>query len=186
MQRDPALQKLTLGSLDDIDLAVVAQYNPKELEIAKQVPWIEHDVLSAPTKQKARAAAIRDRGALHLEFTARKGRTMSLELLFDGYERQQSIEPLVERLELLASPRDPMSSEEALRRPHRCVVSWGATGVRAFPCVIEALTTKYTMFHRDGTPLRALCSVKLKEATIVSTSAGEREQFSGVKRKPAH
>ena len=54
-----------------------------------------------------------------------------------------------------------------MRRPHHCVVSWGDRGLPKFQCVIESLSTKYTMFSSDGKPLRATCTVKLKEATSV-------------------
>jgi hypothetical protein len=40
--------------------------------------------------------------------------------------------------------------------------------MRPFPCVIESLTTKYTMWDANGKPLRATCTVKLKEAKRMS------------------
>jgi hypothetical protein len=51
------------------------------------------------------------------------------------------------------------------------VATWGAT-VEKFRCVIESLSTKYTMFSDDGVPLRATCTVKLKEADVVSMAKG--------------
>jgi hypothetical protein len=54
-----------------------------------------------------------------------------------------------------------------MRRPHQCVVAWGGRGLPSFQCVFEALSTKYTMFSSDGEPLRATCTVKLKEAHAV-------------------
>jgi len=47
--------------------------------------------------------------------------------------------------------------------------------VPTFKCVIESLSVKYTMFSDQGVPLRATCTVKLKEADTVtgqSESAG--------------
>ena len=42
-----------------------------------------------------------------------------------------------------------------------------------FRCVIESLSTKYTMFSDQGVPLRATCTVKLKEAdTVTGASSG--------------
>ena len=43
---------------------------------------------------------------------------------------------------------------------------WGDRGIRPFRCVIEGLTVKYTMFDRLGMPLRASCTVKLREAPL--------------------
>jgi hypothetical protein len=175
--------KLIIGSVDDQTLDVEAQYNPKDLQIAKTVPWAEHDVLG---DKNAPRSALAQRGELHLEFTGRKGRTMSLELLFDGFETNTSVEPAVAKLEQLASPLDATSPKENLRRPHRCVVAWGtgaAGGIPPFRCVIESVTVKYTMFARNGIPLRASCTVQLKEATMLSTSEGEKEQYTGVRSK---
>ena len=70
-------------------------------------------------------------------------------------------------LETLASVRVPGSKKEDERRPHRCVVAWGEV-LSEFRCVIESLSTKYTMFSPEGKPLRATCVVKLKEADVVS------------------
>jgi hypothetical protein len=46
------------------------------------------------------------------------------------------------------------------------VVSWGGA-LPKFECVIESLSTKYTMFSSEGMLLRATCTVKLKEAHAV-------------------
>ena len=92
---------------------------------------------------------------------------MSLELLFDGYEKKQSVAPQVEMLNTMASVWKPGSDKETERRPHLCVVKWGAT-IPKFTCVIESLSTKYTMFSDAGVPLRATCTVKLKEADTVT------------------
>ena len=97
---------------------------------------------------------------------------MTLELLFDGYEKGQSIASKVKDLMTMASVIDPNEKDETRRRPHLCVVTWGAT-VPKFKCVIESLSTKYTMFSDKGAPLRATCTVKLKEAdTVTGKSAG--------------
>lgn len=176
-------KSLTVASLDlDYgDLVVTAQYNPKELEVSKQVGWTEHDVLTHPSKVEAMRAAAAQRGVIHLEFTGRKSRVLALELLFDGYEEGRSVEPQVQMLERLSSPIDATSTDEALRRPHLCIVVWGGERdtMPPFKCVIESLKTKYTLFGRNGRPLRAVCSVTFKETHMLSVSAGERAQFTG-------
>jgi phage protein U len=67
----------------------------------------------------------------------------------------------------MASVWIPSSADENKRRPHLCVATWGKT-VQDFTCVIESISTKYTMFSEDGIPLRATCTVKLKEADVVA------------------
>lgn len=95
---------------------------------------------------------------------------MMVEFLFDGYEEGVSIAPKVQLLELMSSVRDPESDDSQKRRPHHCVVTWGAPrgGMRPFRCVIQSLTTKYTMWDRLGQALRATCTLGLKEAERMS------------------
>jgi contractile injection system tube protein len=151
---------VSIGSLDVASLTVDAQYNPKELQIDKAVQW-----------QKTNQANQANEEGIHLEFTGADGRSMSLELLFDGYETGAAISGQVEALNTMASVWKPKSTKEEERRPHLCVVKWGAT-VPGFTCVIESVSTKYTMFSDAGVPLRATCTVKLKEANVVTAKKG--------------
>jgi Contractile injection system tube protein/Phage P2 GpU len=157
----PPGAKISIGSLDEAGISVDAQYNPKELQIDKSVPWQKHNKANA--------------NGLQLEFTGAEGRTMSIDLLFDGYEENASIQDSVAVLETLATVREPNSSEDEMRRPHHCVVVWGTVmggGDNKFKCVIEQISTKYTMFSQGGIPLRATVTLKLKEAERVSMAAG--------------
>jgi phage protein U len=158
---------VAIGSVDENEehLTVVAQYNPKELQIDKNIPWQKN---SQPNKSP-------DAG-IQLEFTGAEGRSMTLELLFDSYETAggkieltgKTVLESVNELNRLASPREPGSNDENMRRPHHCVVVWGKTiAKKSFHCVIEQLSVKYTMFSSEGEPLRATCTVKLKEANSV-------------------
>jgi hypothetical protein len=49
------------------------------------------------------------------------------------------------------------------------VVIWGPSSARQFRCVIDSLTTKLTMFAPNGEPLRATCTMKLTEVTVLET-----------------
>jgi len=166
-----ATAKLTIGSTDehDDDHTVTAQYNPQELEVDQNVPWKKPDAANKTGSQKAPKG---DEDPIALEFTGAEGRTMTVELLFDAAEGEKSpryvnVQKQIGILETLARVRDPTSTKESERRPHQCVVAWGAKGLPSFQCVIESLSTKYLMFDRQGTPLRAKCTVKLKEAHAV-------------------
>src|SRR5688572_12147342 len=153
--------KLTIGSLDLPTLDVVAQYNPKELDLAKPSTWQDHSAITSRVANKRN-------GVIDLEFMGNPGRTLALELLFDGYENNKSVEPHIQRLQELASPRDEDSKDEEWRRPHLCVVVWNENELPKFKCVIESIAVKYTMFSESGRPLRAVVQVKLKEAKIRS------------------
>lgn len=175
---DKPTGKLKIGSVDDVSVSVTAQYNPKELELGKHVPWSKHNVVLDVAGSRDDAKAMR--GVMHLEYGGAEARTLALELVFDGFETKVSVEPVVEILEQLASPIDANDPDQDGRRPHRCVVSWGDGGMRPFRCVIESVTTKYTLFSSGGTPLRAVCTVRLMEADLTSTSKSERQQYAGV------
>lgn len=164
--------KITITSIDDSSLSVEAQFNPKELQIDRTVPWSP----TGETNKDNKSDTSKTNGGIHLEFTGAQGRTLSVELLFDGFEAQAgdgfktTVSSRVSTLEELASVRKPGSKKEDDRRPHWCMVTWGGA-LRGFRCVIESLSTKYTMFDDAGTPLRATCTVKLKEADSVKAKA---------------
>jgi hypothetical protein len=92
--------KLTIGSLDDPNLTITAQYNPRELQIDRSVPWEFHNV------RDNRPVDARSDNEHDAEYKGGPGRSLSLELLFDGYETGTSVEPLVEALDRLACVRD--------------------------------------------------------------------------------
>jgi hypothetical protein len=150
--------KISIASLDD-HTSVTAQYNPKELQSDLSVPW-----------QQVNQANKANNKGIHLEFTGAQGRSITVELLFDGYETGTSIAEQVKALETLSSVWKPNSKKENERRPHRCVATWGST-LPSFRCVIASLSTKYTMFSETGVPLRATCTVKLQEADVVSMAS---------------
>lgn len=157
--------KLTIASLDD-GTKVEAMYNPKELQVDRSIPWAK-----PPATNKTSNTS--QPGEIRLEFTGAEGRTMQVELLFDGFETngatpKGTVAGSIADLETLASVRDPGSPDDDKRRPHRCVVSWGQRGLPSFRCVIESLSVKYQMFSDEGLPLRATATVKLKEADVVN------------------
>lgn len=169
MSFESAKEKLTIGSLDDKSLTVSAQYNPKELQVDQNVPWKKPE---AATKTGSQDTGSSSAKPLEVEFTGAEGRTMTVEMLFDGYEggdRSVDVVKCVGDLTTMATVKKPDSNDEQERRPHHCVVSWGKRGMPSFQCVIESLSTKYSMFSSDGKPLRATCTVKLKEAKMKSS-----------------
>ena len=167
--------RITIGSLSEPtdENTVTAQYNPSQLEVGLTAKWAPPAAATgkgaagaAKSGKAAKPGAKSSEDDIALEFGGAEGRTLTLELLFDGYEQETSVEPQVSTLARLATIRKPNSTKDDERLPHQCVVTWAPIG--KFKCVIESLTTKYTMFAKDGTPLRATCTVKLKEANTVT------------------
>lgn len=155
--------KITIASAEKgMDIQVTAQFNPGTVQIDKSVPWQKVNEANKSNQQNEQGQGI------HLEFTGAEGRETSIDLLFDELESGDgSVAKNIAALEKLASVRVPGSKKEDERRPPRCVVVWGNT-FKQFSCVITSLSTKYTMFNDKGDPVRATCTVKLKEADQVS------------------
>ncbi len=169
-------KKVVLGSLEDPDLVVEAQFNPKELEISQNVPWNkpqEANKSNARRGTQAKATSATSTSGINLEFGGTEGRTLTLDLMFDNFERdmtgsrQVDVAKMVTRLQAMASVKTTGATQEADKRPHRCLLVWGEV-LPAFKCVIASLSVKYLMFSADGIPLRAQCTVKLMEADFVS------------------
>jgi phage protein U len=164
-----SIAKLAIGSIDKLELAVDAHYNPKELQSQRDVPW---------------ATRSQSHDAFDIEFTGSQPRTMDLEMLFDAYEQRGSVQAQLDVLEELASVRVPASKISDELRPHFCVVTWGEKGMRPLRCVITSLTTKVTMFDSDGTPRRAIANLKVREIRIdAREEANAEERIATVKRK---
>ena len=160
--------KLTIGSLDDLSIpAVEAHYNPKEIDLGKTAAWKDPQGLRPVTQ-----------GNYDLEYTGAPPRTMALELLFDGYEADTSIEPIIAALDRLASPVNEDGTKYDVLRPHVCIAVWNDKELPRFQCVIESLAVKYTMFSRAGKPLRATVQIKLKEIRPKRARRGDWTRFA--------
>ena len=121
---------------------------PKELATEKSVPW-----------RSSRGESDQP----DLEFQSAEPRSMSIELMFDMFEEKGNVyEGAVKPLEGLLKINDK------LKRPPMVVVTWGR-GTPAFKGVVESLSVRYTMFLPDGTPCRATCTVRIKEAGTVTS-----------------
>jgi hypothetical protein len=57
------------------------------------------------------------------------------------------------------------------------VIVWGSRtdGFAPVRCVIENLTVRYTVFSPDGVPLRALATVRVKEANVKNGAGTETD-----------
>src|SRR6266545_2892953 len=63
-----------------------------------------------------------------------------------------------------------------LKRPPPCLFLWGQN-FPSFMGVIDSLSTKYTMFLPDGTPVRATVSVSMKQADVlIGSGSGEGDK----------
>jgi hypothetical protein len=146
--------KLSISSVEGPRIVVTAMFNPKEVTIDKSVPWIKSP--QSKTDQPS------------LEFWSADGAVMSFELLFDTVEAGTNVHTgYLEKLLALALVQNANGSDDQ-KRPPRVSVKWGAGKLPEFQGVIESVSTKYTMFLPDGTPVRAACRISIREASHLS------------------
>lgn len=100
-----------------------------------------------------------------LEFTDGQPKTLSVDLMFDGFEQKLNVhDKFVQPLEGLTAV-DP-----DLHRPPMVSVSFPqAMHIPQFAGVVTSVSTKYTMFLPDGTPCRATCTITVKKASGATT-----------------
>jgi Contractile injection system tube protein/LysM domain len=83
-------------------------------------------------------------------------------LQFDTYEERVSVrEKYTKKIETLTLMRGDPASEKDVKKhsPPVVLFVWGRM---TFKGVIETLSQRYTMFLADGTPVRAECSLKMR------------------------
>ena len=138
----------------EINVDLVAQFNPKEVQIDKSANWSPVD--EAKMKQNG--------SDLRYEGTKPTPRTLSMELLFDGYEDNVDVSiTYVAKLMQLINVMDPDGNDDDRKRPSIVQVVWPHPDKSKFQGVLQSVSTKYTMFNPDGKPVRATCSIKIME-----------------------
>lgn len=163
--------EVSIGSIDDPSLTVCAQYRPKELDVQQAVPWQKHTSKS-------------NQQGLQLEFSGGDGRDVSLEFFFDASEIQKgSVQGEIDKLNKLATIRNPKSTQDEMKRPHYCVLVFGHVYAKPFTCVITSVAVKYSMFSPEGHPIRATVNLKLKE-THLGDKKKELDASAAVKDEP--
>jgi hypothetical protein len=164
--------KFVIGTLHGELIEIEAQYNPKEVGRNSTASWNVHPNPSAKRSKVGN-------NFRWLEYGTTEPRVLTVELMFDGYEAGISIAPIIEKLESLTMPVDMQSKRISERRPQLCVAVWGAQKLR---CVVTSVATKLTMFDTSGEPLRATCTVSLKEADAVAMMEADNDQADLAKR----
>jgi nucleoid-associated protein YgaU len=123
---------------------IPVMYNPEELKLDQGNSFAEIAVpgLDTPPVQYVRG----------------RGRTLSMELFFDSYETKTDVRRASGRIVKLL---DTLPQTKA---PPVLLFSMGRF---QFQCVLVDADQRYTMFLRDGTPVRAILSVRFQEFTRI-------------------
>lgn len=160
---DDARIKVLDEDLEPGDDEIEVQFNPDEVSIDKSVTYAEHDIpgLDSPLQQ----------------FVSGDAETLSVELFFDVYEpRPRDDEDGVDDVRKLTDRVNNLVMVDGDRHaPPLVKFVWGNI---SFESVIESANTTYTMFRRDGTPVRARIDVTFREYTPPEDQLAEEPRHS--------
>jgi hypothetical protein len=120
-------------------------YNPQELKIEQGNNFAEVGIpgLNAPPLQYVRG----------------KSRVLSMELFFDTYETNEDVRSYTAPIVSL------LQKQPNTQAPPVLLFSFGRL---QFRCVLTEAAQRYTMFARDGTPVRSTMTVSLQEYVEVT------------------
>jgi nucleoid-associated protein YgaU len=145
------------GSLEGIDTSIKIEFmfNPATYAIRKNNSW--------------NAQKTKGKNVAPLEFGGGGNREITLELLFDSYEKGSSIEKYMKDLwKLMFIDEQKKDANTKKGAPPKCRLQLGKW-LPDFTCVITSMNQDYSMFLPDGTPVRATVRLTLQE-TAPSTA----------------
>jgi hypothetical protein len=122
-------------------------FNPREYTISKSGSWHKTPAKGAKSAPKP-------------EFVGANPRSMQMELLFDGWESSGDVSKSVDTLLEWTSPTKKSIADNK-PNPPIVVFHWGSKSF--FEAYVKQASAKYTLFHPDGTPLRASVTVGFEE-----------------------
>lgn len=137
------------------------QFNPKELTVSKSASW---EVKPGKGAKKSTMP----------EFKGAQPRSLTVEIFLDAVgPPTRDLVKDIERLFELCTP-DKTTLDKNRPCPPFVTFGWGTTiQIEAY---VEKVDVKYTLFKQDGTPIRAVATVALKE---VPRPPGKQNPTSG-------
>jgi hypothetical protein len=104
-----------------------------------------------------------------LQYVRGKSRTLNMDLFFDTYENREDVRTYTGKIVRL------LDKESRTQAPPILLFSMGAF---QFQCVLVEVNQRFTMFVREGTPVRATLSVRFQEYVRIDIQL-ERGFFFG-------
>ncbi len=151
----PALQKALLSVVEGNPLSprqIKFMFNPESCTVKGGAKWNVE-----PTKAAKESAPPHYGGAQQV--------SVSMNVLFDESERANGdVSKYIETL--LTWTRPTPDTLQAKKHPSGPILqfSWGSNKTFVeFRCVLSSISAQYTMFRRDGAPVRAMVSITLEQ-----------------------
>ena len=150
------LVKAFLTRKDNPALIVPFLFNPSEFSVERTNQFAEVSIPGLPSST--------------FQFVKGGARTLTVDLFFDTYEEGTDVRTFTDRItgwdsgsmfsKLPGISKGLMDIDSDLHAPPICLFIWGAF---IFPCIIERVTKRFSMFLPEGIPVRATLTVALKE-----------------------
>lgn len=133
------------------------KFNPSEYNIDKAMNYGEQAIAGITTPLT--------------QFVSGGSETLSMELFFDATESEETtdVTERMNRLEWL------LKIDGQLHAPPKCEFVWGTLHFKA---VLESANKRFTMFHRDGNPVRARVDVSFRRYRTPKEQAQENPKKS--------
>jgi nucleoid-associated protein YgaU len=156
---------------DTFGKKIKARFNPSQITIQKSANW--------------RLAPAPERDVPNTHFTYGEPATLSMELFFDTYESTSStskedVRQYTNEIFALTTVQEHGN----MHRPPICQLTWGKFTLSDFQWVLQSLTQRFTLFHSDGTPVRATltCSFRQWRSDEVEARLLDRQSVDVAKR----
>jgi len=142
-------------------ISINCMFNPYEYTISKSVTYKERAKTESDNPQE--------------DFVQPSPQTLKLSLIFDTYEADEDVSLTTRQLWLLmgSKTRQKSNKHEKLEPPYVAFI-WG---VFRFVARLTNMSQKFTLFKRDGTPVRAKVEVTL-------TQYEDEDDYRAVKTNP--
>jgi Contractile injection system tube protein/LysM domain len=135
-------------------------FNPAEYTLDKSNQFQSTPIVGLPTPLT--------------QFINGNARTLAMDLFFDTYEKGIDVRTYTSRVLAL------MEIDPELHAPPICRFVWDQIILKA---TVEKITSKFTMFLSDGTPVRATLNVSFKEYATLSEQLDKNRLHSADKTK---
>lgn len=137
------------------------RFNPSEYSIDKSMNYGEQTIAGITTPLT--------------QFVSGESETLSMELFFDTTEDEETTDVYerTKRLDWL------LEIDSQLHAPPKCQFVWGTL---EFKAVLESANKQFTMFLRDGTPVRARADVSFRRYRTPEEQSKENPKQSADRR----
>jgi len=144
------MEKATITNIDTKE-EIKCLFNPTEYTVSKANSWQPKSVVG--------------KNVPLVTFTGGGQRSMNVELFFDVYEEKGgNVSTYIDKLWKLTMIEESVKNQKTNRsRPPLVLFAWGTHW--EFKAAITNLSVRYTLFKQDGTPVRAVATLTLQEAS---------------------